>query len=402
MGIKANCIIGGGFGDEGKGLFTDYLANPHGEDCCVVRFNGGSQAGHTVVSPTGERHVFQHFGAGTFAGAATFLSKFFIVNPITFRTEYEKLEALGYTPKVYVDGRCMVSTPYDMLMNQMAEELRGTARHGSCGLGINETITRSLAEDYFSVDDFIGNHNLTKRMNRYRYDYFPNRATSLGLSIPDNYKNLFMNDNIIKRYADDIDFFKKHTVFVSEAEIVDRYENIVFEGAQGLLLDEFSRFFPNVTRSRTGLHNVIELSKAMNIDALDVHYMTRCYTTRHGAGEMPFELPEKPFKDVIDLTNFTNQWQGSLRFSHLNVDLLKEAIEKDLTENKTNDILVTPSVVMTCLDQVDGEYPFIFRGEQHSLDRIRPFFASFERMTGLELSHASFGNTRNAIDNYRK
>lgn len=78
---SAIAVIGAGFGDEGKGLMTDY--------CCqrpkyttVVRFNGGAQAGHTVVTPDGRRHVFSHFGSGTLRGAATFLSRFFICNPI--------------------------------------------------------------------------------------------------------------------------------------------------------------------------------------------------------------------------------------------------------------------------------------------------------------------------------
>lgn len=73
----AKIVIGANFGDEGKGLMTDYFANEakkQGKSCLVVCHNGGSQRGHTVVSPSGIRHVFHHFGSGSFEGADTYLS----------------------------------------------------------------------------------------------------------------------------------------------------------------------------------------------------------------------------------------------------------------------------------------------------------------------------------------
>ena len=87
--MRARAVIGSNFGDEGKGLVVDYLCKTGGE--VVVRFNGGAQAGHTVVTPEGLRHVFRHFGSGTLYGVPTFLSQFFIVNPIIFFHELQDL-----------------------------------------------------------------------------------------------------------------------------------------------------------------------------------------------------------------------------------------------------------------------------------------------------------------------
>lgn len=84
--MRARAVIGASFGDEGKGLVTDYLCAIQGAGI-VVRFNGGAQAGHTVVTPDGLRHVHHHFGSGTLWGTPTFLSQFFIVNPIAFLAE---------------------------------------------------------------------------------------------------------------------------------------------------------------------------------------------------------------------------------------------------------------------------------------------------------------------------
>src|SRR4051812_30640034 len=98
--MRVSAVIGANYGDEGKGLVTDYLAE-EGEGAVVVRFNGGAQAGHTVVTPEGKRHVFHHFGSGTFRKARTHLSRFFISNPALFRPEFEALA--DQEPVVSVD-----------------------------------------------------------------------------------------------------------------------------------------------------------------------------------------------------------------------------------------------------------------------------------------------------------
>ena len=81
-------VIGSNWGDEGKGLFTDYFSSQH-KDGIVVRFNGGSQASHTVTTSDGNRHAFSHFCSGTLSGLPSYLSSFFIANPILFRKEFE-------------------------------------------------------------------------------------------------------------------------------------------------------------------------------------------------------------------------------------------------------------------------------------------------------------------------
>ena len=96
-------VVGANFGDEGKGLMTDcfcHQSSVKGEKCLVVLHNGGAQRGHTVVTPEGGRHVFHHFGSGTFVGADTYLSEDFILNPMVFRQEWEELKTLGVSPKV--------------------------------------------------------------------------------------------------------------------------------------------------------------------------------------------------------------------------------------------------------------------------------------------------------------
>ena len=93
-------VIGANWGDEGKGLMTDYFSQK--PNSIVICSNGGAQRGHTVVTPNKVRHVFHHFGSGTFNLADTYLSEDFICNPIIFRQEYNELKHLGYYPNIYI------------------------------------------------------------------------------------------------------------------------------------------------------------------------------------------------------------------------------------------------------------------------------------------------------------
>lgn len=113
----ATVVIGANWGDEAKGKMVDYFASLASGPTVVVRHNGGAQAGHTVLTPDDKRHVFSHFGSGTLAGAATYLARHFVCNPLVFWKESRELIALGAAPVMAADPRCFVTTPYDMLIN---------------------------------------------------------------------------------------------------------------------------------------------------------------------------------------------------------------------------------------------------------------------------------------------
>src|ERR1044071_3564688 len=140
--MRARAVLGASFGDEGKGLTVDYLCARGGAGV-VVRFSGGANAGHTVITPEGDRHVFRSVGSGAFSGVPTFWSPFFVVNPIAILMELRQLDALGVRPELYASPECLVTTFADILINQRLEDARGSGRHGSTGMGLSETIERS-------------------------------------------------------------------------------------------------------------------------------------------------------------------------------------------------------------------------------------------------------------------
>ena len=319
----ATVVIGSQFGDEGKGLLTDYHAHRlGGRSAIVCRFNGGSQAGHTVTTPEGTRHVFSHFGSGSLAGAPTFLSRFFICNPLIWRKE--ELELRPSSPVLYVDREAMLTTPFDMMINQFAELARGGNRHGSCGLGINETQTRDDA-GFGSDISIISNRGMLRDyLEDIRLSYVPDRLDRLGLVLTEEQRTLLNSPAVIDQYLDACDKMLASVTLCDADVMADRA--IVFEGAQGLLLDQSHRFFPHVTRSNTGLTNVLDIAEYIGIEHLDVNYVTRTYLTRHGDGPLPTHDPDMRFEDE---TNCPNAWQGTMRFGELDIDLMSEAIRKD-------------------------------------------------------------------------
>lgn len=333
---SANVVIGANFGDEGKGLLCDFYAAP---SSTVVRFNGGAQAGHTVWRD-GVRHVFHHFGSGTLRGARTYLSRFFINNPILY---FRELATLRLTPRVAADPLGLVSTPYDMMINQMVEQARGGARHGSCGLGINETVKRTDAGYAIVLDDLGRLSTLGDMLRDVREEWVPARLAELEITAPDEWQDRLNSDAILDAFVEHCAEYRKQ---VAVCALGDCSGDIIFEGAQGLLLDEDHYFFPHVTHSHTGLRNVVELASEANITHLDVTYATRAYATRHGAGPFPREVPGLAYADA---TNVPNDWQGSLRFGLLDLDLLAESITRDLQHA---DLSVRHGLAVTCLDQV--------------------------------------------------
>jgi len=109
MAASAWAVIGAGYGDEGKGLMVDALAHALGPDTIVARTNGGAQAGHSVQTPDGRRHVFHHVAAGALAGAATHLARRFVHHPMLLSAEVEALERLGASTAITADPRGYVT-----------------------------------------------------------------------------------------------------------------------------------------------------------------------------------------------------------------------------------------------------------------------------------------------------
>ena len=391
-GKAAKVVIGANYGDEAKGLATDTLCAASSKPV-VVRFNGGAQAGHTVTTPDGRRHVFSHFGSGTFAGATTFLSRFFVVLPRIFVRELAELEALGEHPEIACDPDAQVTTPFDVGLNRAVEMSRGGGRHGSVGVGFGETIERAENGFGLTVKDLSDEAGVCHTLERIAAEWLPRRLAKLGLAANDDTVNLVAAPAEIASWQEEINAMMERLTLASLGDAIADHE-VLFEGAQGLLLDmDRGHQFPFVTRSNTGLKNVLALAADVGIEGLDVTYMTRAYLTRHGAGPLRNERKSLEFAEIVDPTNRPNAWQGTLRFAPLDLDVLRETIAADLSDAEGAAIAAKASIGVSCVDQIRRRAVLIQNG--HPIEVPRSAIGeAISSSVGLPLSLESWGPSR--------
>lgn len=330
---SAEIVVGLGFGDEGKGTTVDCLTR-HREAHTVVRFNGGAQAGHNVVLPDGTHHRFAQFGSGTFAGARTLLSRFMIVNPVTALVEAALLEPKGILAPLgllTVEDEALVTTPFHVALNRL-RELSRADRHGSCGMGIGETVADSIASEDVSIHagDLRDPDRLWAKLVLLQ-ELKMSQASALDVEVTDAMRVeldlLFdqqMVDVTLERFAR----------FASKVRIVGRDVlswllrepgTVIFEGAQGVLLDESFGFHPHTTWSNCTFGNAVELIGDADVKVRRLG-VVRTVQTRHGAGPFVTEDP-RMLDRVTGDHNATCAWQGSFRAGALDLVATRYAID---------------------------------------------------------------------------
>lgn len=337
---KHKVVVGLGFGDEGKGTIVDYLTSQESYDF-VLRFSGGPQAAHNVITADGRHHTFSQFGSGFFNGTGTILTKHMLVNPIYMENEAEHLRELtGTDPfsKMLISESALLVTPWAIAYNQLEELRRGTDAHGSCGQGIG--ITQKFGLDYPDLALRVGDLLLDR-------DSFVAKATLVRELLLAEYgkpgKEFFMKmDGYVRtdlhRTPGNVHglfscFMGDHNpLIVTDEEILElvKDSNCVWEGSQGVLLDEWKGFHPYTTWSTTTSQNALQLLSGAGVAREDVEVVgvTRTYHTRHGAGPFPTEdsrlLPEFP-----EAHNATGVFQGAWRVGAWDLSLLHYGIAAD-------------------------------------------------------------------------
>jgi adenylosuccinate synthase len=319
-------VVGLGFGDESKGATVDKLCRSLPVDL-IVRHNGGSQAAHNVVTPEGVHHTFAQFGSGMLANnrVRSHLSRFMLVDPITMMNEAKALVNKTADPwvRTTVDARCVIITPWHKQLNRLREDARGEGRHGSCGMGVgvarelhleygddSVVLARDVAGDpdqlYFklcSIEEIVGD-----KWSKFR--------SQCGVR-PRLEEYLIDKDDLMSIYR------------CWPAKIVDGLEPVetmVFEGAQGVLLDETHGLGApdHVTWTDTTFKNADTLCDEMGVDNRFRIGCLRSYFTRHGAGPFP---TEDATLDLPEPHNGTGEYQGAFRVGHFDFSLMDKALK---------------------------------------------------------------------------
>ena len=339
--MKARVIIGANYGDEGKGtVAATYTKHATGRVLNVLT-NGGAQRAHSILTADGN-FTFQHFGAGTYYGAANYFSPFFILNPMQFVAEYNELAERNVMDRVrlFRDTNCRWTTPYDMLANQIIEYKRKADKHGSCGMGVWETVLRyqstvTIGFDAFCRLDDAAKKNYLKGVRT----YFEKRIGE----IPPAFFDLWNNKNLTDRYIADCIFLQQKTSTVLDTT---QFDEVIFENGQGLLLNDTGLDIAGTTPSKTTAEYALRLATDLGCNDICIHYVTRPYLTRHGKGNLTGEQKRILLSDGVkeDRTNTYNIFQDDFRFGELDLDAFVKRIqeaEADIAMPHTLNIDVT-------------------------------------------------------------
>ncbi len=319
-------VMGLGWGDEGKGSWVDYLARQT-QAPWVVRFNGGPQAAHHVVTPTGQTHCFAQFGAGTLvAGVRTWLAAPMWVDPLALAQEQQALHRLGIQDayaRLNIDPRCGIITPFHALLNRLRETLRGNARHGSCGMGIGEA-WRDLQQADCPVlrwQDLThpGLAGQLAEIQAHKLSQATALCTAAAIAPRTQRYHVELGLSHLPRWlAETYRYLAGHSPIGTAGPecltpALRAGQTLIFEGAQGALLDKDYGFAPYITPSCTTFaaarQVAAELAQSVPLHRLGV---LRGYAIRHGAG--PLVTADTTLTAALpEPHNGTNPWQGDVR-----------------------------------------------------------------------------------------
>lgn len=335
---KAIIVLDLGFGDTGKGTIVDYLTRKQ-EAHTVIRYNGGSQAGHNVVTPDGRHHTFSQFCSGTFVeGVRTHISRFMLVDPLSMMKEEDHLRYLGITDaltRTTIDGEAPVITPFHQASNRLKQILNTRNRYGSTGRGVSEAMADYLRfnnETLIMAD--LKDEVRTKRKLNFLRDIQQEKVKDFREYLPESETTVaelrILDEPDVVSYT-----LELYNYFATQAKIVDRDYlkgilnqpgTVIFEGAQGVLLDEKHGFYPYITRGNATAENAEALLLENDYSGKTTKLgLLRAYATRHGAGPFPTEdtLLSEQFPDA---NNLTNPWQGRFRVGYFDNVLAKYSL----------------------------------------------------------------------------
>ncbi|NER39547.1 MAG: adenylosuccinate synthase [Oscillatoria sp. SIO1A7] len=276
-------VIGAQWGDEGKGKITDLLSKSAD---VVVRYQGGVNAGHTVVvnDQTFKLHLIP--SGILYPDTECIIGSGTAIDPEILIEELDRLEALSVsTNNLLISQTAHVTMPYHRIIDKASEERRGSQKIGTTGRGIGPTYADKSERIGIRVQDLMDKEEARDR-----------------LSWTINYKNSILEklynkpplepETVIKQYLEYAERLRPHVVDSSLKiyEAIDKKRNILFEGAQGTLLDLDHGTYPYVTSSNPVAGGAC-VGAGVGPTTIDrVIGVAKAYTTRVGEGPFPTEI----------------------------------------------------------------------------------------------------------------
>jgi len=278
-------VIGTQWGDEGKGKIVDWLTD-HAQG--VVRFQGGHNAGHTLVIG-GQKTALQLIPSGIMRpGVACYIGNGVVLSVPDLLREIDKLEAAGVevASRLKVSEACPLILPYHVALDVAREAARGAAKIGTTGKGIGPAYEDKVARRAIRVADLLNEKRFAEKLlenldyhNFVLTQYLKTQPVDYQKTLDDALANVPRLKPMVADVSNDLHIANQ------------KGANLLFEGAQGSLLDVDHGTYPFVTSSNCVAGNA---AAGAGVGPDMLHYImgiTKAYTTRVGSGPFPAELP---------------------------------------------------------------------------------------------------------------
>ena len=329
-------VIGLQWGDEGKGKIVDYLSENFD---LVTRYQGGNNAGHTVIVEN-LTYKLNLIPSGVIRGKVCFLGQGIVLDPDHFIQEYKKITEKITDPRIYLSSNIPLILNYHKQLDRINESiLTGESKIGTTSKGIGPAYQDKVGRKSIKLYDLTNPHSLKEKLSSIKKFYDPILKT-FDEDLIDIDKNLELLNNF---------FIQVKNLIVDNNVIKKDYSNkkILFEGAQGALLDLDHGSYPFVTSSNTISSN-ISIGSGLQVDYETIGIF-KAYATRVGNGPFPSELFDKIGDYIADKgVEFGTVTKRKRRCGWLDLVSLKYSCEI----NNVKELCITKVDVLNELDEI--------------------------------------------------
>jgi adenylosuccinate synthase len=367
-------IIGTQWGDEGKGKIVDWFAS---KADVVVRFQGGNNAGHTIKI-NDKIFKLNLLPSGIIRGKKCIIGNGVVLDPWALENEINKLSSqnilINESNLMIAENICLI-LPMHKIIDELNENLRGSEIIGTTKKGIGPAYEDKVGRRSIRLCDLDDDALLRKKINSL-IDFHILRFKDNNIEI--NSSELFQKLKSINQ------FIKKYVqpTWKILNELSNKNETIVFEGAQGALLDLDFGTYPYVTSSNTTSGQIFSGSGFSRRDNHRIFGVTKAYTTRVGSGPFPTELNDSIGEYLVEKGNeFGTVTKRKRRCGWFDVNLVKQSAKI----SGVNDIVLTKLDVLDNLDEIkicvgynieNKNYDY-FPFSQYLQEKIVPIYKTF-------------------------
>lgn len=285
MRVTGIVIVGTQWGDEGKGKIVDFLSE---NADCVVRYGGGANAGHTVVVE-GKIFKFHIIPSGAVYGKKLYIGNGLVVDPQVLLAEIESLKREGLTPDLHISDRAHVVFDFHKMIDGLEEKFKGKLSAGTTKRGIGPTYSDKVARFGIRVADLLDDDTLRRKL-----DILLELKQRIITRVYDGEETLD-KEKIIRRY---LQLGHRISDYVCDVSLeinsaLDKGQTVIFEGAQGTLLDIDHGVYPYGTSSNPTAGGACTGVGVGPTKITKVIGVTKAYTSRVGTGPVPTELKDE-------------------------------------------------------------------------------------------------------------